>query len=97
MSFHKHFLAHSMLTCKVHYSEAVTVISSPGMVQIASSSPPNGTLLLFLHRSCLSLSDAGFRTPVLHVSEGKKKRMFVKRLLFVIFHVNHYDSTGTKC
>lgn len=47
--------------------------SSPCRARTASSSPPNGILLLFLHHSCLLLSDAGFRTLALHVSLKKKK------------------------
>lgn len=46
--------------------------NSPCTVQTASSSPPNNILWLSVHRSCLSLSDAGFHTPVLRVSFREK-------------------------
>lgn len=54
-------------------SGAVMIKTSPCMVQIASSSPPNDTVLLCLHHSCLLLSDAGFHTLALHVSIEKRK------------------------
>lgn len=48
--------------------------NSPCTVQTASSSPPNNILWLFVHRSCLWLSDAGFHTLVLRVSVRKRKK-----------------------
>lgn len=60
-----------------HCYGAVKIKPSPCMVQIASSSPPSGTLLPFLHRSCLLLSDAGFHTLASHVSVEKKTNKLI--------------------
>lgn len=79
---------------KLYNTKAVATETSPCTVQTASSSPPNGTLSLCLHHSCLLLSGVGFRTLALHVSVGRKRRK--KKHTSKVFSCNHYQCNMQK-